>query len=112
MKKIEAIIRPERLDSVLEKLDELGYSGITITDVSGHGRQKGITEQFRGKQYKVMFLPKVKIEVVIKDESVEKTIEAITASAYTGQVGDGKIFIYDIKDVIRVRTKERGESAI
>jgi nitrogen regulatory protein P-II 1 len=112
MKKIEAIIRPEKLDSVLEKLDQLCYSGITITDVSGHGRQKGITEQFRGKEYKVMFLPKIKIEIVMKDDCLENAIEAITSSAYTGEVGDGKIFIYDVKDAVRVRTKERGDNAI
>jgi nitrogen regulatory protein P-II 1 len=112
MKKIEAIIRQEKLDIIIDKLEELGYSGITITEVQGHGRQKGITEQFRGKQYKLKFLPKIKIELVLRDNDVEKGIEAILNSAYTGEVGDGKIFIYDIKDVIRVRTKERGDSAV
>jgi nitrogen regulatory protein P-II 1 len=112
MKKIEAIIRPERLEAVVEKLDNLGYAGITIIDIEGHGRQKGIIELFRGKEYKLMFLPKVKLELVIKDDQLEKAIDAITSSAYTGEVGDGKIFVSDIIDVIRVRTKERGETAI
>jgi nitrogen regulatory protein P-II 1 len=112
MKKIEAIIRPERLEAVVEKLDSLGYAGITITDVEGHGRQKGIVEQFRGKEYKLMFLPKTKIELVLKDEQLEKAIDAITSSAYTGEVGDGKIFVSNIENVIRVRTKEKGEAAI
>lgn len=112
MKKIEAIIRPEKLDAVIEKLDALGYSGVTITDVQGHGRQKGIVEQFRGKEYKVMFLPKIKIELVLNDNQVEKALDAITSAAETGEVGDGKIFLSTIEDVIRVRTKERGKIAI
>lgn len=112
MKKVEAIIRPEKLDAVVEKMGILGYSGITITNVEGHGRQKGIVEQFRGKEYKLMFIPKVKIEMVVKDDQVEKVIDAITTSAVTGEVGDGKIFISEIKDAVRVRTKERGDTAI
>lgn len=112
MKKIEAIVRPEKLNTVVENLSSLGYSGITVTDVEGHGRQKGIVEQFRGKEYKVLFLPKVKIEIVIGDENLEKALESIVAAAYTGEVGDGKIFITEVLDIVRVRTKERGIAAI
>jgi nitrogen regulatory protein P-II 1 len=112
MKKIEAIVRPEKLNAVVESLSGLGYSGITVTDVEGHGRQKGIVEQFRGKEYKVLFLPKVKIEIVIGDENLDKAIECIVSAAYTGEVGDGKIFITEVLDIVRVRTKERGVNAI
>ncbi|NNM53648.1 MAG: P-II family nitrogen regulator [Spirochaetales bacterium] len=112
MKKIEAIVRPEKLEDIVEKLESLGHSGITVTQVEGHGRQKGIVEQFRGKEYKLLFIPKVKIEAVVKDELVEKVIDVIVATAYTGNVGDGKIFVSDMKDVIRVRTKDRGEAAV
>jgi nitrogen regulatory protein P-II 1 len=112
MKRIEAIVRPEKLEDIVEKLEALGHSGITVTQVEGHGRQKGIIEQFRGKEYKLMFIPKVKIEAVVKDELIEKVIDVIVTTAYTGNVGDGKIFISDVKDAVRVRTKDRGESAI
>lgn len=109
MIKIEAIVRPERIEAIIEKLDELGHSGITKTEVEGHGRQKGIVEQFRGKEYRLTFIPKVKIEVVVKDIDSEKVIDAILDIAYTGQIGDGKIFVSEIKDSIRVRTRERGD---
>ncbi len=109
MIKIEAIVRPEKIDAIIEKLEELGHSGITKTEVEGHGRQKGIVEQFRGKEYRLTFIPKVKIEVVVKDIDSEKVIDAIIDTAYTGQIGDGKIFVSEVKDVIRVRTRERGE---
>ncbi len=112
MKRIEAIVRPEKLEDIVEKLDALGHSGITVTQVEGHGRQKGIVEQFRGKEYKLLFIPKVKIEAVVKDDLIETVIDAIVTTAFTGNVGDGKIFISDVKDAIRVRTKDRGESAV
>ncbi|NNM67146.1 MAG: P-II family nitrogen regulator [Spirochaetales bacterium] len=112
MKRIEAIVRPEKLEDIVEKMEALGHSGITVTQVEGHGRQKGIIEQFRGKEYKLMFIPKVKIEAVVKDELIEKVIDVIVTTAYTGNVGDGKIFISDVKDAVRVRTKDRGESAV
>jgi len=112
MKRIEAIVRPEKLEDIVEKLEDLGHSGITVTQVEGHGRQKGIVEQFRGKEYKLLFIPKVKIEAVVKDELVEKLIDAIVTTAFTGNVGDGKIFVSDVKDAVRVRTKDRGESAV
>ena len=109
MMKVEAIVRPESLQTIIDRLDELGHSGITKTEVEGHGRQKGIVEQFRGKEYRLTFIPKVKIEIVVKDKDVEKVIDAIAESAYTGQIGDGKIFISEWKDAIRVRTRERGD---
>lgn len=109
MMKVEAIVRPESLQTIIERLDELGHSGITKTEVEGHGRQKGIVEQFRGKEYRLTFIPKVKIEIVVKDKDVEKVIDAIAESAYTGQIGDGKIFISEVKDAVRVRTRERGD---
>ena len=112
MKRIEAIVRPEKLEDIVEKLESSGHSGITVTQVEGHGRQKGIVEQFRGKEYKLLFIPKVKIEAVVKDDLVEKMIEVIVSTAFTGNVGDGKIFVSDVKDAIRVRTKDRGESAV
>ena len=112
MTKVEAIIRPDKLEEIIEELEKIGHSGITKTEVEGHGKQKGITEQFRGKEYRLTFIPKVKVEIVIKDSDVEKTIDAIVKIAYTGQIGDGKIFVSDIKDVVRVRTKERGETAL
>ena len=107
--KVEAIVRPESLQTIIDRLDELGHSGITKTEVEGHGRQKGIVEQFRGKEYRLTFIPKVKIEIVVKDKDVEKVIDAIAESAYTGQIGDGKIFISEVKDAVRVRTRERGD---
>jgi nitrogen regulatory protein P-II 1 len=112
MKKIEAIIKPFKLDEVKEALQEIGLQGITVTEARGFGRQKGHTELYRGAEYVVDFLPKVKIEVVVTDEMVEKTIEAIVAAAQTGRIGDGKIFVLPLEDAIRIRTGERGHAAI
>ena len=112
MKKIEAIIKPFKLDEVKEALQEIGLQGITVIEARGFGRQKGHTELYRGAEYVVDFLPKVKLEVIVTDELVEKTIEAIVAAAQTGRIGDGKIFVLPVEDVIRIRTGERGESAI
>ena len=112
MKKIEAIIRPFKLDEVKEALLEEGVRGMTITEVRGYGRQKGHKETYRGSEYQIEFVPKIKIEIIVDNDSVEKTIEAILRTAKTGQVGDGKIFISDISDVIRIRTDESGSSAL
>lgn len=112
MKKIDAIIRPEKIDEVKKALEEAGYPGITITEVEGHGVQKGVTQQWRGQEYKVDLLPKIKIEIVVKDKDLDKLLDVIIRAAKTGAVGDGKIFVWDIKDVIRIRTGERGEVAI
>jgi nitrogen regulatory protein P-II 1 len=112
MKKIEAIIKPFKLDDVKEALQEIGLTGITIVEARGFGRQKGHTELYRGAEYVVDFLPKVKLEVVVDDALVEKTIEAIVAAAQTGRIGDGKIFVLPVEDVIRIRTGERGPNAI
>jgi nitrogen regulatory protein PII len=112
MKKIEAIIRPFKLDDVREALVEEGVHGLTISEVRGYGRQKGHTETYRGSEYRIEFVPKIKIEVVIEDNKVDNVIDAISRTAKTGQVGDGKIFVYDIKDVIRIRTDESGKEAL
>lgn len=112
MKKIEAIIRPEKLEAVREALDASGYPGITITEIEGHGKQKGTVQQWRGEQYKVEFLPKVKVEIVCVNQDMEKILNAVQAAAFTGGVGDGKIFVSDITEVVRIRTKERGEKAL
>ena len=112
MKKIEAIIKPFKLDEVKEALHEIGLQGITVTEAKGFGRQKGHTELYRGAEYVVDFLPKVKIELIIEDEMVEKAVEAIRASAHTGRIGDGKIFIMPVEEAIRIRTGERGVDAI
>ncbi len=112
MKKIEAIIRPEKLDEVRKAIEAVGYPGITITEAEGHGKQKGVIQQWRGESYRVEFLPKVKLELVVGDSDVEQIIKAIISSAKTGAVGDGKIFVSDVRDVIKIRTGERGESAI
>jgi nitrogen regulatory protein P-II 1 len=113
MKKIEAIVRPERVSAVKEALEKLGYPGMTLTEVKGHGKQKGLVQQWRGSQYRIEFLPKVKIELVVENgESVEPAIQAIIENARTGEAGDGKIFIFPIEDVIRIRTGERGTSAV
>ncbi|MEE9498780.1 MAG: P-II family nitrogen regulator [Nitrospinaceae bacterium] len=112
MKKIEAIIKPFKLDEVKDQLNEKGAYGITVTEVKGFGRQKGHTELYRGAEYTVDFLPKTKLEIVIKDEQLEEIIEVITKAAQTGRIGDGKIFVSDLQDVIRIRTEERGEDAI
>jgi nitrogen regulatory protein P-II 1 len=112
MKKIEAIIKPFKLDEVKEALQEAGIQGITVTEAKGFGRQKGHTELYRGAEYVVDFLPKVKIEVVCEDDVVERAVEAIVTAARTGRIGDGKIFVSHIEEVIRIRTGERGEDAI
>ena len=112
MKKIEAIIKPFKLDEVKEALHEVGIKGITVVEAKGFGRQKGHTELYRGAEYVVDFLPKVKIEVVMEDSMVERAIEAIQQSAHTGRIGDGKIFVSSVEDVIRIRTGERGEDAV
>lgn len=112
MKKIEAIIRPFKLDEVKEALVEEGIRGLTISEVRGYGRQKGHTETYRGSEYQIEFIPKIKIEIVVDDALLEKAVDAILRSAKTGQVGDGKIFISDIQDVIRIRTEESGPEAL
>jgi nitrogen regulatory protein P-II 1 len=112
MKKIEAVIKPFKLDDVREALSEAGVTGLTVTEVKGFGRQKGHTELYRGAEYVIDFLPKVKIEVVVPDGQVDRCIEAIIAAARTGKIGDGKIFVYPAEQVIRIRTGERGEAAI
>ncbi|MEO6024472.1 MAG: P-II family nitrogen regulator [Burkholderiales bacterium] len=112
MKKIEAVIKPFKLDEVREALSEIGVSGLTVTEVKGFGRQKGHTELYRGAEYVVDFLPKVKIEVVIASDLEEKAVEAIVKAARTGKIGDGKIFITDVGHVVRIRTGEINEEAI
>ncbi len=112
MKKIEAIIRPFKLDEVKEALLDFGIKGMTISEVRGYGRQKGHTETFRGSEYHIEFIPKIKIEVIVADDKVEKVIDSIIKTAKTGQVGDGKIFIYDVQEVIRIRTEESGPDAL
>jgi len=112
MKKIEAVIRPFRLDDVREALAEIGVKGMTLTEVKGYGRQKGHTELYRGSEYQIDFLPKIKIEVVVPDKMADRVVDTILKAAKTGQVGDGKIFIYDIEDAVRVRTGESGETAL
>ncbi len=112
MKKIEVIIRPERLEAVRSALEKVGYTGLMITEIEGHGKQKGVVQQWRGEKYKVAFLPKIKIEIVVKDDKVESIIKTITDNAKTGEIGDGKIFVYNIENAIRIRTGERGESAL
>lgn len=112
MKRIEAIIRPGQLTFVKDALEEIGHGGITVAEVKGHGKQKGVTEQWRGRQYKVDYLSKVWLLVVVKDSQAEAVIDAIVDAASTGEIGDGKIFVSEVQDVIRVRTRERGEAAI
>jgi nitrogen regulatory protein P-II 1 len=112
MKKIEAIIKPFKLDEVREALSEIGVTGLTVTEVKGFGRQKGHTELYRGAEYVVDFLPKVKLEVVIADSLLERAMEAIIAAARTGKIGDGKIFVSNMEQVVRIRTGESGEAAI
>lgn len=111
MKKIEAIVRPAKLKEVCDVLEKVGYPGLMITEIQGHGKQKGLTQQWRGKEYRVELLPKMKIEVVAKDQDVEVIVEAIIKAAHTGEIGDGKIFISPIEDTIRIRTSERGDMA-
>jgi nitrogen regulatory protein P-II 1 len=111
MKKIEAIIKPFKLEEVREALSEIGISGLTVTEVKGFGRQKGHTELYRGAEYVVDFLPKVKIEVVLADEIVDQAVEAIIKAARSGKIGDGKIFVIPVEQVVRIRTGETGEGA-
>lgn len=112
VKKIEAIIKPFKLDDVKDALHEAGVSGITVTEVKGFGRQKGHTELYRGAEYVIDFLPKVKIEVVVEDSLVDNVVEAIAESARTGRIGDGKIFVLDVEQAVRIRTGDRGADAI
>ena len=112
MTKIEAIIRPNKFDSVKEALTQLGIEGMTVSEVRGHGRQKGHTEVFRGREYDVDLLPKVKVELVVLEDMVEPAIEAIQGAAYTGKIGDGKIFTYAVAGALRIRSKERDVAAI
>jgi nitrogen regulatory protein P-II 1 len=112
MKKIDAIVKPFKLDEVREALSEIGVSGLTVTEVKGFGRQKGHTELYRGAEYVVDFLPKVKIEIVVADNLVEQAIEAIVKAARTGKIGDGKIFVTSVEQVVRIRTGETNEAAI
>jgi len=112
MKKVECIVRPHLLDAVKNVLQEAGVVGMTVTEVKGYGRQKGHTETYRGTEYRVDFLPKVKIEVVLTDELVETAVEAVIKTARTGKFGDGKVFISALEDVVRIRTGERGKEAI
>ena len=112
MKKIEAIFKPFKLDEVREALSEIGVSGLTVTEVKGFGRQKGHTELYRGAEYVVDFLPKVKVEVVVPDKLLEASIDAVVKAARTGKIGDGKIFVSDVSQVIRIRTGETDEAAV
>jgi nitrogen regulatory protein P-II 1 len=112
MKKIEAIIRPHLLENVKDALQSLGVQGMTISEVKGFGRQKGHTEVYRGSEYKIEFIPKIKIEVVVDDELAEQAIEAVSKTARTGKFGDGKIFVFNVEEAIRIRTGEHGEHAV
>jgi len=112
MKKIEAIVRPQILDLVRQALLNIGVNGMTITELKGQGQQKGYTETYKGREYKINLLPKIKVEVVVADKLAEKVLDAIMKAARTGEVGDGKIFISELSDAIRIRTGERGEKAI
>jgi nitrogen regulatory protein P-II 1 len=112
MKKIEAIIRAERLQEVQDALDDLGVSGLTVTEVMGCGRQKGYTEQYRGSRVNISLLPKLKVESVVSDEIVDKSVDAIVGAAYTGEIGDGRLFVYNVEESVRIRTGERGEDTV
>jgi nitrogen regulatory protein P-II 1 len=112
MKKVEAIIKPFKLDDVKRALQEVGVKGLTVTEVKGFGRQKGHTEIYRGAEYEVDFVPKTKIEIVVEDDLVEQVVDTISQSGRTGKIGDGKIFVLPVEDVIRIRTGERGADAI
>ena len=112
MKKIEAVIKPFKLDDVKEALNEIGIQGMTISEVKGYGRQKGHKEIYRGAEYVVDFIPKVKIEIVVGDDRAAQVVESIQKAANTGKIGDGKIFVFPVEDAVRVRTGERGENAI
>ena len=112
MKKIEAVTRVEKLEEITELLEMLGCPGMMITHIEGHGRQKGLVEQFRGREYKVNFLPKVKVEIIVKDSEADRIVNAIVKVARTGEIGDGKIFISTIDEAVRIRTDERGDIAV
>jgi len=112
MKKVEAVIKPFKLDEVKEALNEIGIQGITVSEVKGFGRQKGHTELYRGAEYVVDFIPKIKMEIIVKDDMVAKVIETIAEAARTGRIGDGKIFVTSIEEVVRIRTGETGEDAL
>ena len=112
MKKIEAVIKPFKLDEVREALSEIGVNGLTVTEVKGFGRQKGHTELYRGAEYVVDFLPKIKLELVVADDMVDAAMEAIIKAAHTGKIGDGKIFVSSVEQVVRIRTGETGEAAV
>jgi nitrogen regulatory protein P-II 1 len=112
VKKIEAIIKPFKLDEVKEALNEIGLQGLTVTEVKGFGRQKGHTELYRGAEYVVDFLPKIKLEIAVADDMVDKVIDAISGAANTGRIGDGKIFVLPLEEAIRIRTGERGSEAV
>jgi nitrogen regulatory protein P-II 1 len=112
MRKIEAIIRHERLQEVQDALDELGVSGLTVGEVMGCGRQKGYTESYRGSRANISLLPKLKVEVVVPDEIVDPAVDAILAAAYTGETGDGRIFVWEVEQAVRIRTGERGEASV
>ncbi|MFA6357922.1 MAG: P-II family nitrogen regulator [Candidatus Omnitrophota bacterium] len=112
MRKIEAVIRVEKLEEVTDALEKFGCPGMMVTHIEGHGRQKGITEQFRGREFKVNFIPKIKIEIVVKDVDTDKIIQLIMSTVKTGEIGDGKIFIYPIENIVRIRTGEKGEVAV
>jgi nitrogen regulatory protein P-II 1 len=112
MQKIEAIIRPERLQEVQDALDELGVSGLNVTEVMGCGRQKGYTEQYRGSRANISLLPKLKVESVVSGDIVDKAVDAIVAAAYTGETGDGRLFVFDVVESVRIRTGERGPESV
>lgn len=112
MKKVEAIVRPDKLDIVMRGLSEKGYPGITVTEVKGHGKQKGVTHQWRGNEYTVQFIPKIKIEVVILDEDLDRVVEVLVRNCRTGNIGDGKIFVSEVEEAVRVRTGESGMRAV
>jgi nitrogen regulatory protein P-II 1 len=112
MKKIEAIIKPHKLDDVKEKLNELGISGMTITEVKGFGRQRGHKEIYRGAEYHIDFIPKIKLEIALEADMVEKALDTIMEAARTGSIGDGKLFVFNLEEVVRIRTGERGKEAI
>ncbi len=112
MKKVEAIVRPHKLDDLHTELQEAGFNGITVSEVKGYGRQKGHKEIYRGSEYNIEFVPKVKVELVCKDDAAEKAVGIIIKTCKTGEIGDGKIFIYSIEEAIRIRTEESGEEAV
>jgi|TARA_Y100000031_G_scaffold116998_1_gene129762 nitrogen regulatory protein P-II 1 len=112
MKKVEAIIKPFKLDEVKDKLNEIGIKGITVSEVKGFGRQKGHTELYRGAEYVVDFLPKIKLEIIVSDSMLDEVVEAIMNTAKTGRIGDGKIFVFPIEDIVRIRTGEHGDDAV